>query len=60
MEWVMNATTGQFYLREKPGTYCIGVCIVPRAGLDVCGKSLPHRDAINGLCSPQRVARYTY
>jgi hypothetical protein len=26
---------------ERPGTHCIGGCVVPRAGLDGCGKSRP-------------------
>ena len=27
-----------------PGTHCIGGWVGPRTGLDVCGKSRPHRD----------------
>jgi hypothetical protein len=27
--------------RKRPGTHCIGGWVGPRAGLDVCGKSLP-------------------
>ena len=33
---------------ERPDTHCIGGWVDPRAGLDVCGKSRPHRDAIPG------------
>jgi hypothetical protein len=30
--------------REIPGTHCIGGWVGPRAGLDLCEKSRPHRD----------------
>jgi hypothetical protein len=30
--------------RERPGTHCTGGWVGPRAGLDVCVKSHPHRD----------------
>jgi len=40
------------YPRERPGTHCIGGWVGPRAGLDRCGKSRPHRDSI-----PDRPAR---
>jgi len=33
-------------LGERPGTHCTGGWVVPRAGLDRCGKSRPHRDSI--------------
>jgi hypothetical protein len=29
---------------KRPGTYCIGGWVGPRAGLDGCEKSRPHRD----------------
>jgi hypothetical protein len=29
-----------------PGIHCIGGWVGPRAGLDVCEKSRPHRDSI--------------
>jgi hypothetical protein len=32
--------------RERPGTHCTGGWVGPRAGLDVCEKSHPHRDSI--------------
>jgi len=38
--------------RERPGTHSIGRWVDPRAGLDTCGNSLPHRDSIPGLSSP--------
>ena len=55
MGWVVNATPRPFYPRERPGTHCIGGWVGPRADLDVCGKSRPHRDSIPGPSSPQRV-----
>ena len=39
-------------LGKRPGTHCIGVWVGPRAGLDGCGKSRPHRDSIPVLFSP--------
>ena len=42
-------------LEKRPGTHFIGGCVVPRAGLDGCGKSRPHRDSITKPSSPQRV-----
>jgi hypothetical protein len=30
-----------FYRRERPGTYCTGGWVGPRAGLDMCGKPRP-------------------
>ena len=38
--------------QERPGTHCIGSWVCPRAGLDGCGKSRPHRDLIPGPTSP--------
>jgi len=32
--------------RGRPGTHCTGGWVGPRAGLDRCGKSRPHRDSI--------------
>jgi hypothetical protein len=32
--WVVNATPRPLYLRERPGTHCIGGWVGPRAGLD--------------------------
>jgi hypothetical protein len=60
MGWVINNTPRPLYPWERPGTHCIGGWVGSRAGLDGCEKPLPHRDSIPGLCSPQRVARYTY
>jgi len=33
---------------KRPGTHCTGRWVGPRAGLDACGKSRPHRDSIPG------------
>jgi hypothetical protein len=56
MGWVINATPRPFYSQERPGTHCIGGWVFPRAGLNRCGKSRPHRDSIPGPSSPWRVA----
>jgi len=37
---------------KRLGTHCIGGWLGPRAGLDRCGKSRPHRDSIPGPPSP--------
>jgi hypothetical protein len=50
--WVVNATTRSLYHRKRPGTHCIGGWVGPRAGLDRCGKSRPHRGTIPGQSSP--------
>jgi hypothetical protein len=41
MGWVVNTTPWPLYPREWPCTQCIGGWLSPRAGLDLCGKSLP-------------------
>jgi hypothetical protein len=43
---------GRLYPRERPGTHFTGGLVGPRAGLDRCGKSRPHR-----VRSPDRPAR---
>jgi hypothetical protein len=43
---------GRLYPREKPVTYRTGGWVGPRAGLDRCRKSRPHRDSIPGPSSP--------
>ena len=40
---------------KRPGTHCIGGRVGPRAGLDGCGKSRPHRDSIPGPSIRKRV-----
>jgi hypothetical protein len=52
---VVNATLGQLYPREIPGTHCTGGWV----GLDGCGKFRPLRDSIPGPSSPYRVAILT-
>ena len=42
---------------KRPGTHCIGGCADPRAGLDGCGKSRPHRDSIP---EPSTLYRLSY
>jgi hypothetical protein len=49
--WV-NATPRPLYPRQRPGTYCIGGWVGPRAGLDGRGKSPPYRDSIPGIIFP--------
>jgi hypothetical protein len=44
--WVVSTTPRPLYPWERPGW------VGPRAGLDVCEKSHPHRDLIPGLSSP--------
>jgi hypothetical protein len=44
--WVVDATPRPLYPRERPYTLCIGGWVVPRVGLDGCGKSRPNRDSI--------------
>jgi len=56
MGWVVNATPRLHYPRERPDTLCIGGWVGPRAGLEGCGKSRPHRDSIPAPSSPKRVA----
>ena len=59
MGWVVNATPRPLYTRERPGTYCIGGWVGPRAGLDGCRKSRLNRDSIPGPFSSQRDAILT-
>ena len=52
-DWVFNATSpAALPPRKRPGTLCIGGLVGPRAGVDRCGKSRPHRDSIPGPSSP--------
>jgi hypothetical protein len=43
---------GCLYPRERPGTHCTRSRVGPRAGLDRCGQSRPHRDSIPRPSSP--------
>jgi len=45
--------------RERLGTHCVGGWVGPRAGLDGCIKSRPHRYSIPGPSSPYHVAILT-
>ena len=42
---MVNATPRPLYPRKRPVTHCIGGWVGPRAGLEGCGKSCPHRDS---------------
>ena len=60
----LNAVGGQRYAPaalppgNRPGTHCTGGWVDPRAGLDGCGKSRPHRDSIPRTVQPL-ASRYT-
>jgi len=56
MGWMVNAKPRPLYPRDRPGTYCIGGWVGPRADLDGCGKFRPHRDSIPGPSSPYCLA----
>jgi hypothetical protein len=43
---MVSTTPWPLYPRERPGTHCTGGWVGPRAGLDVCEKSRPHRDYV--------------
>jgi PII-like signaling protein len=58
MGWVVNATARPLYPRERLGALCIRGWVVPRAGLDGCGKSRFHWNSIPELS--QRVAVATH
>jgi hypothetical protein len=51
-EWVVSTTPRPLYPRGRPGTHCTGGWVGPRAGLDVCENSRPHRDSIPRPSSP--------
>jgi hypothetical protein len=50
--WVIAVTPQPLYPQERPGTHCIGGCVVLRAGLDGYRISCPHQDLIPRLSSP--------
>jgi hypothetical protein len=52
---VVSTTPRPLYPRERRGTHCTGGWVGPRAGLDVCEKSRPHRDSIAGPSISQPV-----
>jgi hypothetical protein len=45
--------------QKRPGTHSTASWVGPRASLDGCGKSHPHRDSIPGPFKPYRVAMPT-
>jgi hypothetical protein len=45
--WGVSVTPRPLYPRERPGIYCTGGWVGPKADLDRCGKSRPHRDFFN-------------
>ena len=49
--FVVNVTPRPLYPQERAGTYCTRGWVRPRAGLDGCGRSHPHRDSIAGPSS---------
>jgi len=49
--WSMQLPS-HFTPGKRPGTHCIGGWVGPRASLEGCGKSCPHRDSIPGPSSP--------
>ena len=57
--WVVSTTPRPLYPRKRPGTHCTGGWVGPRAGLDGCGKSRPHRDSIPGpsVATPTTLSR---
>ena len=47
LRWVVNVTPRETLPPGKrPGTYFTGDWVIPRAGLNGCGKSLPYWDLI--------------
>jgi hypothetical protein len=56
MVYVFNAMPRPLYSRKRAGTHCIRVWVGPKAVLEGCGKSRPHRDSISGQPIPYRVA----
>jgi hypothetical protein len=55
---LVSTTPRPFYPRERPGTHSTGGWVGPRAGLDVCEKSRPHRDSIPGFSENLSVSCY--
>jgi hypothetical protein len=53
---VVNVTPRPLYPMERPVTLCTEGWVGPRASLDVCEKSRPHRDSIPvGRCQYSRL-----
>ena len=52
MEWVVKSTNpAALPPGKRPGIHCLRGWVGPRASLDGCGKSHPHRDSIPGPSS---------
>jgi len=56
MGWEHTCTPWPLCPRKMPGTHFIEGWLGPKAGLDGCRKSHPHRDSTPGPSSPYRVA----
>ena len=54
-----NATPRPLYLQAWHGTHCTGSSVGPRAGLNACGKSRPHRSSISEPFGPYWVPIHT-
>jgi hypothetical protein len=50
--WGQRHAPAAFYPWERYDTHCTGGCVGPRADLDRCRKSRPHRDSFPGPSSP--------
>jgi hypothetical protein len=50
--WVVSIMPQPLYSWERPSTHSTGGWVGPRAGLDVCEKSRPHRDLNPGPSNP--------
>jgi hypothetical protein len=48
----LASRSGRSLPRKRPGTHCAVGWVGPRAGLDRCGKSRPHRNSIPEPSSP--------
>ena len=48
MGWVVKARLLPLYPRERHVTHCVGDWVGPRADLEGCEKSFPHRDSNPG------------
>jgi hypothetical protein len=58
--WVFSTKPRPLNPQEKPGAYCTGGWVVPRAGLDMCEKSRLYRDRSpdSPTCSQSETREY--
>jgi hypothetical protein len=56
MGCVVNTTPRPLYPMKRPRTLCTGEWVDPKVGLDVFGKSRPHRDSTLDHPSPLPLA----